>query len=107
MTPIAWLGCAIDPEGTWIAASVPSTGLSTFRSPMKAIGAGFCSLSLRVVWAPAETFHWITPSGNDAGTMMSLWYGWPVDRSVRENQKGLAFRSYRFASALSDVINPQ
>jgi hypothetical protein len=39
--------------------------------------------------------------------MMSLWYGRPVDRSVFANQKGFAFRSYRLASALKEVMRPQ
>ena len=87
------LGCATAPVGTVISESVPSTGLSIFCSPMNAIGAGFCSLSLRVVCAPTRMFHRMGPSGSDAGTMMSLWYGFPVVLSVCENQKGFAFRS--------------
>jgi hypothetical protein len=87
------LGRATPPSATVISERIPSTGETIGASPMKAIGLGFCSLSLRVVCALTGIFHRRTPSGSEAGTMMSLWYGLPVVLSREANQNGLAFRS--------------
>ena len=56
---------------------------------MMAIGLGSDSASLRLVCDPTCCFHWIGPAVYEAGTMMSLWYGFPVRPSTLEIKSGL------------------